>query len=203
LEDCTPKALDLFSEPSVNHHPDYFLNEEDVGKDGVVTISGNIIDFSIPFELLEDVFFMANCDSLWAKREDNFLAVSEKCYKVLVSTPFILFGNTGVLRYLKREGFKTSPYMFDESYDDISDNNERFLFVMNEIEKFCQLSYDEKKEKYIKSFDNILHNQKVLLNTPDLPEIDKEDIEDRRVIHQKYFILEVLKKNRGKVGSII
>jgi hypothetical protein len=64
---------------------------------------------------------------------------------------------------------------------------------MNEIEKFCQLSYDEKKEKYIKSFDNILHNQKVLLNTPGTLIIDQSENE------RKYFILEVLKKNRMKI----
>ena len=163
-----------------------------------MSIHATTVVYSIPFELLENVFFMVVAESWFSEGADNkMLCVSEKSFKALVSTPFISFGNMGMLKYLKTQGFKTSSHMFDESYDDISDNNERFLFVMNEIEKFCQLSYDEKKEKYIKSFDNILHNQKVLLNTPGTFKIDQSDSEWN--YKRKYFILEVLKKNRMKI----
>ncbi len=61
------------------------------------------------------------------------------------------------------EHFDMNRYEEDESYDEISDYNERFNVAMNEVEKFCKLDYDVKMEKYLKSFDNILHNQKIYL----------------------------------------
>jgi len=193
LEDYTPNALDYSVEYSQGPHTDYYLNKKDIGQDDL-SIDAKTVVYSIPFELLENVFFMVVAESWFGEGVDNkVLSVSEKSFKALVSTPFISFGNMGMLKYLKTQGFKTSSHMFDESYDDIADNTKRFLFVMNEIEKFCQLSYDEKKEKYIKSFDNILHNQKVLLNTPGTLIIDQSENE------RKYFILEVLKKNRMKI----
>ena len=46
-----------------------------------------------------------------------------------------------------------------EQYDEIKNNKDRLLAVVDEIEKFCRLDYNTKMDKYLKSFDNILHNQ--------------------------------------------
>jgi hypothetical protein len=68
-----------------------------------------------------------------------------------------------MLEHLRELGFKTFPEMFDESYDDIENNNVRLLAAVDEIEKFSKLDYNIKMEKYLKSFDNILHNQSIFL----------------------------------------
>ena len=71
----------------------------------------------------------------------------------------IILGQPYSLKHLRKSGFKTFPDMFDESYDEIEDDKERMTMVVDEIEKFCKLDYDTKMDKYLKSFDNILHNQ--------------------------------------------
>jgi len=68
--------------------------------------------------------------------------------------------------------------MFDESYDEIENDNERMTMVIDEIEKFCKLDYDTKMDKYLKSFDNILHNQEVYLT------------KDKNILHRPNYMRE-------------
>lgn len=56
--------------------------------------------------------------------------VSEKIFKpMLGQQPFIVYGSVDTLKYLHREGFVTYDNLFDESYDVILDNKERFRQV--------------------------------------------------------------------------
>ena len=70
----------------------------------------------------------------------------------------IIVGQPHTLKHLKDIGFKTFPKMFDESYDDIIDNDERLKFIMDEVERLCKLPQETLKQKYIESFDSIKHN---------------------------------------------
>ena len=70
-----------------------------------------------------------------------------------------------LLELLKEHGFKTFPNIFDESYDDIEDNVERFNHIINQVEKLCNKGYDYIRDLYLESFDTILYNQKVLYDT--------------------------------------
>jgi hypothetical protein len=60
--------------------------------------------------------------------------ISEKSFKPMAFYhPFIAYGSEGTLRYLHREGFETFPELFDESYDDILDDQERFTAVTRSV----------------------------------------------------------------------
>ena len=140
---------------------------------------------NINFNILEKVFFATITETHFltahgVKLPLKVLCISEKTYKFLSCIPIIVIGNKGVLKYLKKQGFKTFPDMFDESYDEIENDNERMTMVIDEIEKFCKLDYDTKMDKYLKSFDNILHNQEVYLtkdkNILHKPNSMREDI---------------------------
>ena len=76
-----------------------------------------------------------------------------------------MVGRPGILSHLKEHGFKTFPNIFDESYDDIEDNVERFNHIINQVEKLCNKGYDYIRDLYLESFDTILYNQKVLYDT--------------------------------------
>jgi hypothetical protein len=53
--------------------------------------------------------------------------VSEKIYKPLAySHPLIVYGSEGTLRYLRRNGFETFGNLWDESYDDVAVDRDRF-----------------------------------------------------------------------------
>jgi len=120
---------------------------------------------NLPMSILRDTFFTVIMETYPKSIGGGPLVVflSEKSYNYFTCCPTVLIGNRGVLKQMRKEGLKSFPDMFDESYDEISDYNERFNAAMNEVEKFCKLDYDVKMEKYLKSFDNILHNQKIYL----------------------------------------
>jgi hypothetical protein len=93
------------------------------------------------------------------------LLVSEKTYKALYYMhPFILIGLPGLLKYLKSMGFKTFPEFFDESYDEIFDDRERFDFCVNEVEKLCKKDPDEIHELYQSVIPKLIYNRKKLLS---------------------------------------
>ena len=46
--------------------------------------------------------------------------------------PMILLGCAYTLKHLRSRGFETFPEMFDESYDDIENNNVRLLAAVDE-----------------------------------------------------------------------
>ena len=56
-------------------------------------------------------------------------------------------------------GFKTFPNIFDESYDEIEDNVTRHKHLVNEVERICSLSEDEKHQLYLESIPTIKYNQ--------------------------------------------
>ena len=92
--------------------------------------------------------------------------VTEKTYKCLaLKHPFVVFGRPNFLKGLKTLGFKTfSPY-FNESYDDIIDDNERFDAVFNEVERLINLSDDEWLN-ILRNIEPILeHNYSVFYKT--------------------------------------
>jgi len=121
------------------------------------------LDF--PFEHIKNTYFNIVPETKFFTIEENakYIFVTEKTYKALVTQPFIVLGRPKILNYLKQKGFKTFPKMFDESYDDIQDNKKRFDFVMNQIQNLCDKGLDVVRELYLESFENILHNQKLLI----------------------------------------
>ena len=100
------------------------------------------------------------------ERDFNDLFITEKTCKALITQPFIIVGNYGTLKYLKKLGFKTYPELFDESYDLIENPKERMDFIINEIEKLCNM--DEKKlEKICNSVSwRVKHNRKIMMEFP-------------------------------------
>ena len=76
--------------------------------------------------------------------EYSSVFISEKTFKCLaVKHPFIIFGRPGTIKGLLQMGFKTFSPFFDESYDDIEDDDARFDAIFNEITRLVNLSDDE------------------------------------------------------------
>tara|TARA_B100000287_G_scaffold433998_1_gene497199 strand:+ start:4832 stop:6154 length:1323 start_codon:yes stop_codon:yes gene_type:complete len=80
--------------------------------------------------------------------------------KTILLNPFLLFAGPGSLNILHSFGFKTFPNVFDESYDEIEDYVKRHKFLVNEVERICSLSEDEKHQLYLESIPTIKYNQK-------------------------------------------
>ena len=72
--------------------------------------------------------------------------VSEKISKpMLLGQPFVVFGSAGYLSELRNLGFRTFSPWIDESYDLILTNKERIQSIADSVEKFSQLSDQEKQ----------------------------------------------------------
>lgn len=114
--------------------------------------------------------------------ETNFfergLYLSEKTWKPMGQLqPFIMMGPVGSLKLIRSYGFKTFDGFIDERYDTIENNEERFKFLIKEIERLSNLSKEELKNWYKSIFSDILvHNQKVLI---DYKSKDKKDIREQ------------------------
>lgn len=60
--------------------------------------------------------------------------VSEKIFKPLAyQHPFVVYGSVDTLKYLKEQGFETFDNIFNESYDSILDDDQRFAAVSQQV----------------------------------------------------------------------
>ena len=90
--------------------------------------------------------------------------LTEKTYRTLLYHPFILMAAPHSLKYLKEFGYKTFPKLFDESYDDIEDTVERLFFIVDEVERVCNLNSNKLHELYVDyALPIIRHNQQNFL----------------------------------------
>jgi hypothetical protein len=70
--------------------------------------------------------------------------LTEKIFKPIVArTPFLLLAGPGNLAYLRSYGFKTFGDYWDESYDAMTNNVERFDSVLAILEKLCNMPHHE------------------------------------------------------------
>jgi hypothetical protein len=103
---------------------------------------------------------------------DNYLRVTEKTFKPIANYhPFMIIGCHGTLEYLRSLGYQTFPELFDESYDQETNIAKRLLMIINQVEKFVNLSKEEKDKKYQQVHEKVLYNANLFFNV--LPEINR------------------------------
>ena len=90
---------------------------------------------------------------------------TEKTFRPLaICQPFIYVGMHGMLDKLKSYGFKTFGDFWDESYDNIEDDDTRLDIIMNIIKKLNEKSLEELHEMYIEMIPILKHNFNRLYN---------------------------------------
>ena len=101
--------------------------------------------------------------------ETNFekdIFLTEKiCNPMAVLQPFIVFGAHGYLKYLRSFGFETFDGFIDESYDEIENNEERYLKVCNEIERISNLPLEELHNWYISIKEKLIQYGKMMIGS--------------------------------------
>tara|TARA_Y100000992_G_scaffold284859_1_gene235351 strand:- start:195 stop:1154 length:960 start_codon:yes stop_codon:yes gene_type:complete len=121
-------------------------------------------DRLIASSMYRDSFFSLVSETLFNDDPDA-LFLSEKIYKpIAYRHPFMVVGSMGTLRHLRYLGYQTFPEMFDESYDQEYDVRKRFDLIVKNLERWKQLSYDEKVSKYNSVRDKLKHNFEVFKN---------------------------------------
>ena len=158
---------------------DYLLSE----KDRILSLNidmGKVIDFrNFRGEVIDNVPrpFLASYKESFIKKiestlvsyvqeatsNENEIFITEKIWQnYLMGRPFILNGCKGTLQYLTRyHGFRSFDSIFDESYDMMDNFVDRAYYGVEELSKFCDLSFEEAQLK-VNSIQHILdHNKKV------------------------------------------
>ena len=99
-------------------------------------------------------------------QDNDGLHITEKTYKALISQPFIIVGQYGHLEKLREMGFQTYPELFDESYDLIENPEDRIEFILDEIERLCNMDKSELEKIYNSVIWKVEHNRKIMVEFP-------------------------------------
>jgi hypothetical protein len=93
--------------------------------------------------------------------------ITEKTFKpIAFQHPFMIFGNAGTLKHLKKLGFETYENLFDESYDR-GTPAQRLKIIEKNVQEFKKhpydtLTLDKIKHNHNRFFDNNLIKQKII-----------------------------------------
>jgi hypothetical protein len=90
--------------------------------------------------------------------------LTEKTFKASMMHPFILAASPGSLQMFKDFGFKTFPYLFDESYDEIENHVNRLKFIMNQVDRVVKMDKIGFLDRIKKSYRNVKYNQEHWMN---------------------------------------
>ena len=86
--------------------------------------------------------------------------VSEKIYKPIgFRHPFMVLGKTGILTYLKSQGFVTYDNLFDESYDNESDLQKKISLILDNVSNYEKCPYDTETLNRIEHNHLLFYNQ--------------------------------------------
>jgi len=154
------KNIDLFLQHKVYDENGNHLDS------GLNSIYENNMDYKIPIQVRQ------SCINVLFESKTDTLAITEKMYKPIVcGIPFIWFGSTNILPYLKSKGYKEYPFI-DYTFDSINDNFLRMESLIREIHRLSLLG-SENLQKYINQYKDIsLYNQDVFIkNTENFDEL--------------------------------
>ena len=112
------------------------------------------------FDLVSETFYYNDVTDRSDYSYWHTIFITEKTWRCMYNKrPFIIAGNKGTLAHLHSLGFKTFPHIFDESYDDVSNQYrlEQILLQINNIDKVALHN-----KIFSKETNEILeHNKKV------------------------------------------
>ena len=117
--------------------------------------------------LIAEHFDEAYChlvlETLYDAEQSGGAFLTEKTFKpIRHAQPFIVFGTVDSLATLRRLGYKTFDEQIDTSYDNETDNTQRFLKTVATIEK---LNSQNLHDFYVNCRDQIIHNQELFLSS--------------------------------------
>lgn len=127
------KSLDLYQK----HHDAFDVDF----KHAEIDNEPNVDNFQI--QAIKKCFLYVSAETVF---DYPYPYLTEKTFKVfLYKRPFVLLGAKNSLRQLHQMGFKTFHELWDESYDQINDPNQRLLKVLDIVDNICSYSIDDLK----------------------------------------------------------
>lgn len=130
--------------------------------DKEIFLTGDIIENGDVFQRhFNPDWYNSTCFSMVAESNvrTDVVDISEKTFKCFAHQhPFMIFGCPGTLDHVKNLGFATYDNMFDETYDNIIDYNQRLDIIYTNIINFEKRQYD------LITLEKIIHNKNLFFN---------------------------------------
>jgi hypothetical protein len=93
----------------------------------------------------------------------DYMFFSEKTFKPIWHLqPFIIIGNVGSLKALRKLGYKTFNGLIDESYDSIENPEDRIIAIGNSVRAFCLKTPKEIAQVMYDMLPILEHNYKLV-----------------------------------------
>ena len=156
------KLFNQLKELNLLNHFQYSFNSGDSEREDYKSLEDGPIkdELDIHQMYIKDYFLTSFinivCESYF--KNDNVFLTEKIDKPILAKQPFIVFGSNGYLSKLKELGFKTFDKWWDESYDNIVDEDERFNKIFDLILKIKNYTLDECNEMYNEMKEILNHN---------------------------------------------
>ena len=113
----------------------------------------------VPINLYQDSYCHLVIETLFDADQSGGAFLTEKTYKAIkFGQPFIIIGTAHSLRTLREQGYKTFDNVIDNSYDEITDNTQRWLALRNTV---LNIQSQDMHLWFLKCLPDIRHNQKI------------------------------------------
>lgn len=131
--------------------------------------TNDLVSSNLMFEQFSDTKYFYDTSLVHVVSEtyfySNIIHLTEKTFKpMLYKQPFIMLGPPFMLKHLRELGFKTFNNIWDESYDQIVNHNERLEKILNLLEFIGNLSKEDKYNLYYNCTETVNHNFNLLRN---------------------------------------
>jgi hypothetical protein len=118
-------------------------------------------------------YFSLVAETIVELADKDSMFITEKTYKPMAfKHPFLIYGPPNLLKALKDNGFVTYENLFNESYDSLTDVNDKVFAMLENVDNFKQTPYDQITLEKIEHNYNHFYNKSLVLNR-----IKKEIIE--------------------------
>jgi len=113
----------------------------------------------VPINLYQDSYCHLVIETLFDADQSGGAFLTEKTYKAIkFGQPFVIIGTAHSLRTLREQGYKTFDNVIDNSYDEITDNTQRWLAIRNTV---LNIQSQDMHLWFLKCLPDIRHNQQI------------------------------------------
>ena len=141
-------------------------NNHIVYKKGEHHISNEPIDNSV----YEDSVFSWVNPSLPDKK--NYIFINQSTFSpILHYHPILWFGHTHLIKYFKKYGYKSFDWLFDESYDELTSDLDKFKANAKQIDKVMNMDKDYLIDLMWDNRDTLQHNRDLFIECKSIERI--------------------------------
>jgi len=114
---------------------------------------------NVPVSLYQDSYCHLVLETLFDADQSGGAFLTEKTYKAIkFGQPFVIIGTAHSLRILRQQGYRTFDHVIDNTYDEITDNTQRWLAIRKSV---LEIKLQDMHQWFLKCLPDIEHNQQI------------------------------------------